>query len=157
MKKINFYKLAVALALPQIAGFIGTIFTDPQIPTWYETLNQSALTPPNWTFGIVWPLLYILMGVAFYIVWTKNEGKNSGLAIKLFIVQLLLNTTWSVLFFGQQNPLAALWGILALWAAIVATIFAFMRVSKTAAWLMLPYILWVSFAFYLNYQVVVLN
>ena len=157
MKKINFYKLAVALALPQLAGFIGSIFTFDSVDTWYQTLTRPELSPPNWAFGVVWPLPYLLMGIAFYLVWMKCEKKGAKLALQLFYVQLTLNATWSIVFFGLQNPLSALWLIVGLWAAILATMMAFYRISKTAAVLMLPYILWVSFAFYLNYQIVVLN
>ena len=157
MKKINFYKLAVALALPQLAGFIGSIFTFDSVDTWYQTLTRPELSPPNWAFGVVWPLLYLMMGIAFYLVWMRCERNGERLALQLFYVQLTLNATWSIVFFGLQNPLSALWLIVGLWVAILATILAFYRISKTAAVLMLPYILWVSFAFYLNQQIVILN
>lgn len=151
-------KLALSLVIPQLAGAIGTIFTSSSIPTWYTTLNKPSFNPPNWIFGPVWTILFLLMGIALFLVWQKGiHKKEVKIAITIFGIQLVLNTLWSILFFGLQSPQYALVEIVFLWIAIVATIITFYKVSKCAAALLLPYILWVSFAAYLNYTLGMLN
>ncbi|WP_214021080.1 tryptophan-rich sensory protein [Methanoculleus sp.] len=147
-----------AIAVCLFAGFIGSIFTTPAIPTWYAGLVKPALTPPAWVFSPVWTVLYILMGIALYLVWSKGWGqKNVHVATAIFAVQLVLNAFWSYLFFGMQAPYFALIVIMLLWIAIIMTIAAFYRVSVPAAVLLVPYLLWVSFAAYLNYGIYILN
>jgi tryptophan-rich sensory protein len=151
----NLPRLLVSILLCQTAGVIGSVFTFPSIPTWYVTLRKPDLSPPNWLFGPVWTVLFILMGIAFYLVWQKNkEAKN---ALSIFLIQLGLNTLWSILFFGAKRPLWALFEIIVLWFFILLTILKFYPLSKKAAWLLAPYLAWVSFAAYLNYQIVYLN
>ncbi len=164
-------KLFVSLLLPQLAGGIGALFTSSRIPTWYAALEKPALNPPSWVFGPVWTLLFILMGVAAFLVWRRLPGsgirkqiyKFTGMhnhitmALALFLFQLFLNTLWSILFFGLQSPGLALLEIAALWLAIVATMLSFYRISRVAAYLLIPYLLWVSFASYLNYAIWSLN
>ncbi|PKL57452.1 MAG: TspO protein [Methanomicrobiales archaeon HGW-Methanomicrobiales-6] len=151
-------QFVVAIAVCLLAGFIGSLFTTPAIPTWYAGLIKPALNPPAWVFGPVWTILYILMGIALYLVWSKGwERKNVQVATAIFAVQLVLNVLWSYLFFGMQAPYFALIEIVLLWIAIVMTIAAFYRVSVPAAVLLVPYILWVTFAAYLNYGIYVLN
>ncbi len=162
MKLTNRTKLLVSLALPQLAGLIGSLFTSSVIPTWYATINRPSLSPPNWIFGPVWTTLFILMGIAFYLVWTKWAvlpwtKRQKRLALALFGVQLVLNTLWSIIFFGLQSPGGALIEIVFLWLAIAATIITFAKISRPAAWLLVPYIAWVSFASYLNYAIWSLN
>ncbi len=158
MKLKNTLGLIIAVIIPQLVGYVGSVAMVDTLPRWYESLNQSSLTPPNYTFGIVWPILFLLMGIASFIVWRKGLGwPEVRLALFMYTGQLFLNGLWSWLFFGAQNPLAALFNILALWLAIAATTIAFSRISRTAAFLMLPYLLWVTFATYLNYQIVLLN
>ncbi|HLP44178.1 MAG TPA: TspO/MBR family protein, partial [Candidatus Nanoarchaeia archaeon] len=121
-------------------------------------LNKPALTPPSWVFGPVWTILYVLMGVALFFVW--NEGWNRGgvrIAVSVFGVQLVLNTAWSLIFFGAKNPGAALIEIVLLWISILFTIILFSKISKRAGVLLVPYIVWVSFAAYLNYGIWTLN
>lgn len=147
-----------AIAVCLLAAFIGSIFTMPAIPTWYAGLVKPALSPPAWVFGPVWTVLYILMGIALYLVWSRGwEHKNVQVATAIFAVQLVLNVLWSYLFFGMQAPYFALIEIVLLWIAIVMTAAAFYRVSVPAAVLLVPYILWVSFAAYLNYGIYILN
>ncbi len=150
--------LVIAIIIPQAAGLIGTVFTTPAIPTWYAALTKPALNPPSWVFGPVWTTLFVLMGIASFLVWRHGwNNKNVKVALSLFGVQLVLNTLWSIIFFGTQNPGLAFAEIIVLWLAIVATIITFARVSKTAAWLLLPYLCWVSFAGYLNFAIWQLN
>jgi benzodiazapine receptor len=158
MKLNNPAKLIIAVLTPICAGLIGSIFTVQSIPTWYATLVKPELSPPNWIFGPAWTTLYILMGIAAFLVW-KKEIKNKAVktALIVFAGQLLLNTIWSIIFFGMQNPFWAFIDIIALWIAIVINIIFFYKVSRPAALLLLPYILWISFASYLNYSIWMLN
>jgi benzodiazapine receptor len=154
----NFFKLVIAIVVSELAGIIGSVFTISAIPTWYATLVKPALNPPAWVFGPVWTTLYALMGVATFLVWKKGwEKKEVKTALGIFGIQLVLNTLWSVIFFGLHSPGAALVDIIFLWLAILATIIAFAKISRPAAWLLVPYILWVSFAAYLNYAIWMLN
>ncbi len=155
MKKI--YKLILALLIPQAAAGIGSFFTAGSVDTWYKTIEKSTLNPPGWVFGPVWTALFLLMGYALYLVWTDEGGKNKRRAYWIFGIQLALNTLWSIIFFGLQSPGGALVEIVFLWLAILAMIFVFAKISKLAAWLLIPYILWVSFAAYLNYSIWMLN
>lgn len=150
--------IVVAIAICELAGGIGAIFTTPSIATWYSTLVKPSFTPPSWLFGPVWTLLYALMGIAAFVVWNKGWNRpDVRTAVYIFVFQLLLNIMWSVIFFGLHNPLAAFVNIIVLWVAILTTIISFGRISRTAMWLLLPYILWVSFAAVLNYSLWVLN
>jgi len=158
MPLTNPLKLTITILLSLSAGFIGSFFTASSVRNWYTTIEKPALNPPSWVFGPVWTILFILMGVAAYLVWKEGlEKKRVKVALGIFLGQLVLNTLWSILFFGLQNPGTALIEIIILWLAIVVTMVAFYRVSKLAAWLLVPYILWVSFASYLNYMIWVLN
>jgi benzodiazapine receptor len=162
MKKEDVLKLLVAIALCESAGIIGSVFTASSIPTWYATLQKPSFSPPNWVFGPVWTTLFALMGIAAFLIWTTktrsaNQQKEVAIAKTIFILQLVLNVLWSVVFFGLQQPGAAFIEIIFLWGAIVASIFFFSRISKTAAWLLAPYLAWVSFAAYLNYSIYLLN
>lgn len=158
MRIPNFFKLVIAIGVSELAGVIGSIFTAPAIPSWYATLTKPVLNPPSWLFGPVWIVLYLLMGIAAYLVWRKGWGrKEVKLALGIFGAQLLLNTLWSVIFFGFHSPVVALAEIVFLWLVILTTIIAFHKISRPAAYLLLPYILWVSFAGYLNYAIWSLN
>ena len=153
---MNLFKLAISVIVCLAAGILGSIFTTPNIATWYAALNKPAFNPPNWIFGPVWTTLYILMGISLYIIWEKGFEKNK-LPIFFFGCQLVLNAKWSFLFFGMHSPLLGLIGIVLLWLFILATIISFYRVSKLAGILLVPYILWVSFASILNYYILILN
>lgn len=157
MRKNIFFKLIIAIAVSEMAGVIGSLFTMPAIQSgWYANIIKPTLNPPAWVFGPVWTTLFVLMGIAAFLVWKKND-KKIKIALGIFIGQLVLNTLWSFVFFGLHNPGGALVEIVFLWFAILATIIAFFRISKPAAWLLLPYILWVSFAAYLNFAIWSLN
>jgi tryptophan-rich sensory protein len=158
MKLPNFFKLVIAIAISELAGILGTVFTSSSIPTWYATLQKPSFNPPNWIFGPVWTMLFLLMGIALFLVWQKGtHRKEVKLATIIFGTQLVLNTFWSIIFFGLQSPRYAFVEIIFLWIAIVATIITFYKISKPAAGLLVPYILWVSFAAYLNYTIWMLN
>ena len=152
MDKGDTLKLVVSILVCQVAGVIGGLFTASSVNTWYATLNKPSFNPPNWLFSPVWITLYFLMGVALFLVWRqglRTEGVKA--AILVFGAQLVLNTLWSVLFFGLQRPLLAFVEIVILWVLILVTLFKFKRFSKLAGILLVPYLLWVSFAAILNF------
>ncbi|PIQ75482.1 MAG: TspO protein [Candidatus Portnoybacteria bacterium CG11_big_fil_rev_8_21_14_0_20_40_15] len=165
MKVNNFFKLIIAIAVSEMAGIIGSFFTISAIPTWYAGLAKPALNPPAWVFGPAWTTLYALMGVSLFLVWKQHSHilenvrmlRMWKIGIAAFFVQLSLNAVWSIIFFGLHSPGWALADIALLWLAIVWTIAVFYKISKPAAYLLLPYILWVSFASYLNYSIWMLN
>lgn len=145
--------LVAWVALSLAAGYVGSLFSPGE---WYQSLEKPDLTPPDIVFPIVWNLLYILMGVAAWCIW-KSQSVFRSMAILLFIIQLLLNVLWSYLFFGMQSPALALLEIAVLWIVLVTTLFVFYKIDKSAGFLLIPYIAWVSFAIYLNYSIFVLN
>lgn len=151
-------KLIVAVVVSELAGIVGSVFTAPSIGTWYATLTKPAINPPAWVFGPVWTTLFALMGIAAFLVWKKGlERRDVKIALGIFAAQLVLNTLWSIIFFGLHSPGGALIEIVFLWLAILATIIAFAKISRPAAWLLAPYIAWVSFAGYLNFLLWTLN
>lgn len=154
---VNFIYAIISVLIAQTAGVIGSIFTVSNVGEWYTTLVTPSFNPPAWVFGPVWTMLYTLMGIAAYLVWRKIDAPGAKPALTLYGVQLALNALWSILFFGLHSPGGALAEIVLLWFAIIATMVAFARVSRLAAWLLAPYILWVSFAAYLNYAIWMLN
>jgi translocator protein len=155
---MNILKFIVSVVSCFLVAFLGSATTMSSIPTWYAYLNKPFFNPPNWIFGPVWTILYFLMGVSLYIVWNKNlKNKEKGNAIKVFIFQLILNLLWSLVFFGLHQPLLALITIIMLWISIFLTIKAFYKISKTAAYLLYPYIFWVTFASILNFAIALLN
>ncbi len=151
-------KLIAALIIPLTAGWVGSIFTMPAIDLWYAGLVKPSFNPPDAVFGPVWSILYFLMGISLYLVWREGASvPRVNFAIGIFGVQIILNTLWSVVFFGMENPGGGLFVIGLLWIAILANIFAFIRISKVAAYLLIPYLLWVSFAAVLNFEIWILN
>ena len=139
-------------------GYLSGFATQSSVDEWYSTLNKPAFNPPNWVFAPVWVVLYILMGVSAGIVWSKGfYHKWVKTALYHFGFQLLLNALWSIVFFGFRQPLAALFVILGLLVLIVFTIKWFKIVSKAAAYLLIPYLIWVCFATLLNYKIWELN
>ena len=139
-------------------GIIGSVVTVPAINGWYKTINKPAFIPPNWVFGPVWVLLFLLMGISAWLVWKrKGNLEKKKLPMLVFGIQLGLNLLWSILFFGWQAPIWSLVEIILLWLAILMTIKVFEPLSKAAAYLLIPYILWVSIAAILNLSIVILN
>jgi len=150
--------IIVAIVACELAGIIGSVFTMPSIPGWYAGIAKPSFNPPNWIFGPVWTLLYALMGLAAYLVYEKGfKRPEVKKALTVFAAQLLLNTLWSIVFFGAHMILGAAVVIVLLWALILATILLFYRISKAAAYLLVPYIFWVTFATVLNISLYVLN
>jgi translocator protein len=141
-----------------LVGSLGSYITLPQITTWYAALAKPLWAPPNWLFGPVWSILYLLMGIALFLVWRKGFYRSDvRFAIFIFAVQLALNLVWSLVFFGTHSLFGGFVVIMVLWIAIFANIIAFSIISRPAGLLLIPYIIWVSIASYLNYSVYLLN
>lgn len=154
----NILKLIISIVICQLAGVIGSFFTMDSIPTWYAALNKPDFNPPNWIFGPVWIFLYLLMGISLFLVWRENlKNDHVKSAFVIFMVQLVLNTFWSIVFFGMQSITGGLIIILLLWLFIILTIIRFRKVSAIASMLLIPYLLWVTFAAVLNFYIYKLN
>jgi benzodiazapine receptor len=153
----NLVKLLIAIAIPLVVGFTSGYFTITGVGSWYQTIQKPSWNPPNWIFGPVWTALYILIGIALFLVWKKTDSPGNKNAIIFFAAQLVLNFFWSFIFFDQHQIGWAFVEILVLWLLILLTIFAFAKHSKTAALLLVPYISWVSFAAILNYTIWEMN
>jgi len=151
-------KLIASLLAVFLVAAIGSIFTTSSIPTWYAGLQKPIFTPPDWLFAPAWTVLYILMAVAAFLVWRQGL-RTLGVkgALLAYLVQLVLNILWSVIFFGLKSPLFGMVVILLLWFGIIVTTARFFWISRAAAWLMMPYVLWATFASALNIGVFVLN
>ena len=160
MKNLNnILRLVFAIIICELAGVIGAIFTTPSIGTWYTTLIKPSISPPNWIFAPVWTILFALMGISLYLIW-KNRSVSPNqkkIAIQVFIAQLFLNILWTIIFFGLHSPAGAMVEILSLLTMIIATLFVFDKISKAAAYLLIPYLAWVSFASILNFTIWFLN
>lgn len=158
--KIDFKKLAISIVGSLMTGVVGSFFTSSSISTWYSTLDKPSFNPPNWVFAPVWTTLFILMGFAAYLVWNKRsvfQERKKKQALQIFVLQLGFNISWSILFFGFKSPVMAFFEITVLWLSILVTIFQFKKFSRLAAWLLVPYLLWVSFAGVLNFAIWALN
>jgi tryptophan-rich sensory protein len=149
--------LVALLGASAAAEGAGAWLTSRSVATWYPTLVKPLWTPPGWIFGPVWTLLYLLMAVAAWLVWRERLRHPVGPALTLYVVQLIVNVAWSGLFFGLQDPAAGLVGIGVLWVAIGATMTAFWRARRLAAWLLAPYAMWVTYAAALNWALWRLN
>ncbi|MBU0981285.1 tryptophan-rich sensory protein [Patescibacteria group bacterium] len=152
VKKTNFLKLVFSVIVCQCAGIVGSLSVGTSVTTWYEPMLKPSFAPPNWVFAPVWTIMYTLMGIALYLIISdskKSAERNVGLFF--FGLQLVLNSLWTFLFFGLQNPPAAFLEIVLMWFCIFATVYYFWRVRKQAAYLLIPYLMWISFALVLNY------
>lgn len=152
----NTFKLLISLALPQIGGGLGAYFTITSVQSWYQTINKPSFNPPSWIFGPMWTLLYVLMGIACYLIW-KGEHPQKKELLTLYFAQLFLNALWSPAFFGMESPILGLLVIIPMWILILVCIIQFRKASKLASGLMVPYLLWVSFATVLNFSIWWLN
>jgi benzodiazapine receptor len=155
--RVNIFKLVMSLIICQLAGIIGSLFTAPAIPNWYASLKKPSFTPPSWLFSPVWIFLFVLMGLSLYILWQAHSKKDPRTALLFFALQLILNVLWSVIFFGLKSPMWAFIEIIILWLAILLTIWKSLKISKAAGYLLLPYLIWVSFAAVLNSSIWMLN
>jgi tryptophan-rich sensory protein len=149
--QIRFFRLVASLIICQLAGFIVAVFTTPAISGWYASIEKPAFNPPNWIFSPVWIFLYLLMGVTLYVLWQNLPKAEAKIALVFFAIQLGLNILWSLIFFGLKWPMLAFFEIIILWVFILLTMMKSYRVSRATAYLLLPYILWVSFAGLLNF------
>jgi benzodiazapine receptor len=158
MRVKDVWKLVVSIVACLAAGAIGSIFTRSAIPTWYATLVKPVFSPPNWLFAPVWTLLYILMGIAAFLVWRKGlEKPQVRTALIIFLIQLILNVLWSVVFFGLKSPLYGFIVIALLGVVIIFTVLEFYSISLASSVLLWPYLLWVAFAMVLNESIWLLN
>jgi translocator protein len=148
-------KLIICILICQIIGFLGSLFNIKSIPGWYSKQKKPSFNPPSWIFGPVWTMLYILIGISLYLVLVS--GKLTNLAIIIFSIQLFLNLIWTGIFFGMKKPLLAFIEIVLLWASILINILVFYEISRAASYLLIPYLLWVSFAAVLNFSIWWLN
>jgi len=155
--KIKWFKLVSSIIICQLAGIIGSIFTVNSIPTWYATLIKPDFNPPGWVFGPVWITLYLMMGISLYLVWKQDNFAGKNKLLTIFFIQLFLNAIWSIIFFGLKSPGWAFADIMFLWLFILLTIVVFFKTSRTASILLIPYLMWVSFASVLNYFIWRLN
>jgi tryptophan-rich sensory protein len=151
-------KLLISLTICLAAGGIGAAFAMQSVDSWYALLKKPFFTPPSWVFGPVWTVLYVLMGLAVYIIWRKRQrgGQNTA-AYLLFGTQLALNIGWSFVFFGLRSIVGGLFTIFALWLSIILTIHEFLHKSQLAGWFLIPYLVWVSYACILNFSLWWLN
>lgn len=152
----NWLKLTLSLIIPQLAGASGALFTLTSLGSWYQTLQKPAFNPPGWLFGPVWTILYLLMGIACFLIWKSDHPQKRNL-LTLYFVQLGLNSLWSPAFFGMQSPFFGLLVIIPLLFLIVVCVTKFKQVSPWATRLMVPYLIWVIFATVLNASIWWLN
>lgn len=145
--------LLLSILLTEGSGIIGSFATQSSVKTWYQTINKPSFTPPSWVFAPVWTTLFVLMGIALYIVWAKKEMR----LVKLFVIHLFFNILWSYFFFGLQNPGLALIEIIFLILLVAYLTYRFLKVNKWAGILLIPYLLWTTFATFLNYSIWSLN
>lgn len=151
-------KIALFILASEILGLVGSVATTPAIGGWYKTLIKSPFNPPSWVFGPAWTILFALMGLAAFLIYEKGlKNKKVKGVLSVFAIQFVFNIAWSFIFFAAKLPRTALFEIIILWFLILATIVKFYQISKPAGLILLPYLLWVSFATFLNWSVVVLN
>lgn len=155
MKFKNLPRLLFSIGICEGAGIVGSFFTFSAIPAWYKFLNKPSFSPPNWLFGPAWTVLYFLMGISLYLIWTSR--KKTKEVLLLFWIHLFFNATWSIVFFGLRSPFLGFINILILLFLILVVIYKFWKINKLAGALLLPYLVWVSFATVLNYNILILN
>jgi benzodiazapine receptor len=153
----NIRSLIVFLALCLSVSLIGGWITQTSVNDWYQTLVKPTLNPPDWVFAPTWVTLYVMMALSAWRIWLRSAGRIRQLAMLIFAIQLALNLAWSFIFFGAKSPSFAAIEIVALWITIFISLLTFSRIDRIAVWLMIPYLLWVSFAIYLNVSIYLLN
>ena len=160
----SWFKLIVSIGVSQLAGIIGSFFTFSAITDWYQYLNKPFFSPPNWIFGPVWTILYTLMGISLYLNWIKLSDKKFAKqrsyiqnSVIIFLVHLVVNSVWSIIFFSFQDLLGALVVVVILWSMILWMIVRFKKTDRWASYLLYPYLGWVSFASVLNFTLWLIN
>ena len=158
MKKTELFRLILSIVICQMAGIIGSIFTASSMASWYPTLVKPSFTPPGSYIGLIWIVLFTLMGISLFLIWRETPGNPAArIALYFFAAQLIVNVLWNVAFFSLQSPISGLIVIVVLWILILISIIKFWPINRTAALLLIPYIVWVSIAAYLNYSIWRLN
>ncbi len=156
-KKINWTALILAILIPLAVGALSAGITAGSMAM-FEQLDKPPLAPPGWLFPVVWTVLFVFMGISSYLICAADAPDEQKLrALRIYAVQLAVNFFWSIIFFNLRAYLVAFWWLILLWGLIIWTISAFGKISKPAAWLLVPYLLWVTFAGYLNYGIYLLN
>lgn len=150
MIKSTLLKLIISIIVPLSVGAIAGIFTAQATTTWYASLNRPSFNPPNWIFGPVWTILYILMGISLFLIWKEEASKERNIALLVFFLQLVLNFAWSFLFFYFHNLGLAFVEIVILWISIFIMLVLFYKINPIASYINIPYLLWVTFAAVLN-------
>ena len=153
----HIFKLLASLALPLGLGALAGLFTAEAVPEWYETLNRPSFNPPNWLFGPVWTILYILLGISLFLIWKQSASKKRNLAIFVFLLQMALNFAWSFIFFSFNMIGFALIEIILLWISIIIMLVLFYKIKPVASFINIPYLIWVTFATILNASYYILN
>ena len=158
MEKNELFRLILSIIICQMAGIIGSIFTAGSVTSWYPTLVKPSFSPPGFYIGLIWIVLFTLMGISLFLIWRETPSNPAArIALYFFAVQLIVNVLWSVAFFGMRSPISGLVVIAFLWVLILITIIKFWPINRTAALLLIPYIIWVSIAAYLNFSIWMLN
>ena len=157
MNTMQWIKLVVSVGLPLAVGAFAGMYTSAAVPEWYASLNRPSFNPPGWVFGPVWTALYILMGISLFLIWKSEPGQARNVAMGVFFVQLALNFAWSFIFFYSKMIGPALIEIIVMWITIVIMMVLFYKIRPLAAYLNIPYLLWVSFATALNASYYMLN
>jgi tryptophan-rich sensory protein len=153
----DYLLLVLFIAIPLIIGYTASLSTIPAIKGWYQTINKPSFNPPNWIFGPVWTFLYVLMGIGSWMIWLKRKTSHVSVALAIYFVSLVFNFMWSILFFKLQSPQMAIVDISILLGIIILMIVKWRKINPTAAYIQIPYLLWVSFATVLNAAIVHLN
>ncbi|SDE40873.1 TspO and MBR related proteins [Mucilaginibacter pineti] len=157
-RKFQFFPFLISLLITVGIGFVASLVTRPQIAGWYSTLNKPSFNPPPWLFAPVWSCIYVMIAIAAYMVWKLRSRRPAyKIARAVYFIQLALNFSWSIVFFGLHQVLGALIVIVLLWISIVLNINWFGKFNRVAGWLLYPYLLWVSFATVLNASIYFLN
>lgn len=157
-RKNELFRLILSIIICQMAGVIGSIFTAGSVTSWYPTLVKPSFSPPGFYIGLIWIVLFTLMGISLFLIWRETPSYPAArIALYFFAVQLIVNVLWSVAFFGMRSPISGLVVIAFLWVLILITIIKFWPINRTAALLLIPYIVWVSIAAYLNFSIWTLN
>jgi benzodiazapine receptor len=158
MDKKEFFRLILSIIICQLAGIIGSIFTASSVTSWYPTLVKPSFTPSGFYIGLIWIVLFFLMGISLFLIWRETPSSiEARIALNFFAAQLIVNVLWSMAFFGMRSPMRGVFVIAFLWILILINIIKFWPVNRTAAILLIPYIVWVSIAAYLNYSIWRLN
>jgi tryptophan-rich sensory protein len=158
MEKNELFRLILSIIICQMAGIIGSIFTAGSVTSWYPTLVKPSFSPPGFYIGLIWIVLFTLMGISLFLIWRETPSNPAArIALYVFAAQLIVNVLWSVAFFGMRSPISGLVVIAFLWVLILIMIIKFWPINRTAALLLIPYVVWVSIAAYLNFSIWRLN